>query len=74
MFWLKAKRYFLFLKLTEGDKSGVGLRVHIFVRGLQTERTTVAFLGNDHNKNYHPPIPGNQEEPLFLSLFPGVVV
>ena len=60
------------LNLTESDYSGIGLRVRVFVRELQTRRTRVALLGNDHNKNHHPPIPGNQEEAL--SLFIGVVV
>ena len=40
--------------------SGVGLRVRVFVRGLQTKRIRGAFLGSDNDKNYYPPIPRNQ--------------
>ena len=42
--WFEANRYFLLLKLTESRDSGVGLRVRVFVRGLQTKRTRVALF------------------------------
>ena len=38
------------------------------------EGLELPLLGNNNKKNHHPPIPGNQEEALFLSLVPGVVV
>ena len=68
LFCLKANRYYLLLQLTESSNSGVGSLVRVFVRKLQTKRTSVARLSNHNNKNNHPPIPGNQEEPFFLSL------